>query len=543
MQVNDYKPGTLITFGSPSTDADFLAMLQKFIEREAERRQRIVPDWLAIRIDGVHQRVIDSESWCRLEFEGGTSKVEIVGHDAEGEVVIATYLPTYDGPKTEAWKVSLPWGDEVACTFEYNDEECVRVEAKRTAKPKLSEMPAQPTRAPQQKVVAFDRAYVERLRNGDPATEHHFFVYFERFLNLKLRARAVPSDIVETLKQEMLIRVITALRRGGEVREPERFGPFVNSVCNQVLLEYSRAVAKNHTPEEAHVEIPERVPDLEAARVGKQSAKHGRQIVNEMPPRQGDMLRGISLEERGKGSVRRESGGDRAYLRVLLDRAKDKFRSLYASLTSRSRPLTLFDPSPGRCEPDLRLTGAHQVPPLDIDPLRVFLAAESAPLRESLSCVFRNAGISVVGQSGDCDLTAKEIAATQCDVLLVNPGRAVKNQAKTMELLREILDFTPRMRVIVFGMMEEPGCFLEALCSGVRGYLLKDASATEIISAVRSIKRGEIVCPPRLRLTLLQHLSQARFQTSHISHQKGDSGGLTDRQRELFGSCRPTVDK
>ena len=139
MQANFNKQRTPTTFDLPSADVDFLAALQKFIEKDAERRSRIVRDWLSIRIDGVHQRVIDSESWCPLEFEGGTSKVEIVGRDAEGEVVIATYLPTYDGPKTEAWKVSLPWGDELSCTFEYDEDECVRVEAKRIVKPKLGD--------------------------------------------------------------------------------------------------------------------------------------------------------------------------------------------------------------------------------------------------------------------------------------------------------------------------------------------------------------------------------------------------------------------
>ncbi len=86
-------------------------------------------------------------------------------------------------------------------------------------------------RAPQQGFVAFDRAYLKKLRNGDPATALHFFEYFEKLLNLKLRAQAVRSDM-EDLPAETFIRVITALRRGGEVREPERFGAFVNSVCN-----------------------------------------------------------------------------------------------------------------------------------------------------------------------------------------------------------------------------------------------------------------------------------------------------------------------
>src|SRR6266851_1602332 len=99
----------LAMFGSPSADLDFLAMVQTFIEKEAGRRERIVRDWLSIRIDGVHRGLIGSESWCRLEFDGGTSKVEIVGRDAAGEVVIATYLSTYDAAKTETWNVSLPW--------------------------------------------------------------------------------------------------------------------------------------------------------------------------------------------------------------------------------------------------------------------------------------------------------------------------------------------------------------------------------------------------------------------------------------------------
>ena len=258
MQDNYNKQRTLTT---PSADLDFLAALPKFIEKNAERRSRIVRDSLSIRIDGVHQRVIDSESWCLLEFEGGTSKVEIVGRDAEGEVVIATYLPTYDGPKTEAWKVSLPWGDEILCNFEYDDEEHVHVEAKRIVKPKLGEEPAQLTRVPQQGFFRFDRADLERLRNGDPATEHRFTVYFEKLLGIKLRSRSISPDKVEDLRRETFIRVISAVRKGA-VRQPERFGAFVNSICNNVLLEYYRTARKNQEIVETRQETPEMVPDM-----------------------------------------------------------------------------------------------------------------------------------------------------------------------------------------------------------------------------------------------------------------------------------------
>src|SRR3989440_12273897 len=86
----------------------------------------------------------------------------------------------------------------------------------------------------------FSQAYVERLREGDPSTEQHFVAYFEQLLHIKLRSRMLTSDKVEDLRQETFIRVIAVLRKDG-VRQPERFGAFVNSICNNVLLEHYRS--------------------------------------------------------------------------------------------------------------------------------------------------------------------------------------------------------------------------------------------------------------------------------------------------------------
>jgi len=328
MHTNDIKQRSLITFGLPSADVDFLAMLQKFIEREVKRPLRIVRDWLTIRIDGVDQCVIRSETSCRLEFEGGTSKVEIVGRDAEGDVVIATYLPTYDGPKTEAWKVSLPWGDEVSCTFEYDDGECVRIEAKRIVKPKFGEKHAELTREPQQGFFAFDRAYLEKLRNGDPATEHHFFVYFKRLLHIKMRARMISPDKLEGLKQETFIRVLAALRKEGAVRQPERFGAFVYSMCNDALQEYYRSSSKNQQMDETH-EMADKVLDLEEMTASKQYSERVRKILSALPARDRELLRAVFLEEKDKDALCRKIGVDRDYLRVLLHRAKNKFKDKF----------------------------------------------------------------------------------------------------------------------------------------------------------------------------------------------------------------------
>ena len=176
---------------------------------------------------------------------------------------------------------------------------------------------------------AFDKAYVESLRNGDPATEHHFFLYFEKLLNIKLRSRTISSDKIEDLKQETFIRVIAAVRKEGAVRQPDRFGAFVNSICNNVLLAYYRTLGKNQQIDETHQEIPDQILDLEGMMVSKQFSEHVRKILSALPARDRDLLRAVFFEEKDKDSVCREMGVDRNYLRVLLHRAKGKFKAVY----------------------------------------------------------------------------------------------------------------------------------------------------------------------------------------------------------------------
>jgi RNA polymerase sigma-70 factor, ECF subfamily len=176
---------------------------------------------------------------------------------------------------------------------------------------------------------AFDNAYVERLRNGDPCTEHHFVAYFEELLRIKLRARTLTSDKVEDLRQETFIRVIAALHREGGVRQPERFGSFVNSICNNVLMEHYRSIGKNQQMDETHQEIPDRILDLEGTLVSKQTSARVRQVLAELSLRDRKLLQAIFFEERDKDAICRAFGVDRDYLRVLLHRAKDKFKDHY----------------------------------------------------------------------------------------------------------------------------------------------------------------------------------------------------------------------
>jgi two-component system, NarL family, nitrate/nitrite response regulator NarL len=92
-----------------------------------------------------------------------------------------------------------------------------------------------------------------------------------------------------------------------------------------------------------------------------------------------------------------------------------------------------------------------------------------------------------------------------------------------------------RPRTILFGMAEDQACFINAVREGVSGYLLKEASSAEIVSAVRRVARGEAVCPSRLCLALFDQVEQSfRHRTAMADQEAGRKLGLTFRQRQLI---------
>jgi len=153
--------------------------------------------------------------------------------------------------------------------------------------------------------------------------------YFTELIQLKLRSRLHSPQAIEDVRQETFSRVFAALR-GGKIRQPDRLGAFVNSMCNNVLLEQYRASSRDSSLEdEEQADLPALTVDVLGAIAAKQMAEKIREILEEMPERDRRLLQEVFLEERDKDEVCRDLGVDRDYLRVLLHRAKQSFKSLY----------------------------------------------------------------------------------------------------------------------------------------------------------------------------------------------------------------------
>ena len=178
-------------------------------------------------------------------------------------------------------------------------------------------------------LFSFDKAYVDRLRDGDPQTEKHFVAYFGQILGIMLRARMLPPERVDDVRQETFSRVISTLRRDGGVKQPERFGAFVNSVCKNVYYENYRESNRSQPLMDSHLESPDKVIDLERSLITQETKELVREILGEMSQRDRDLLKAVFLEEGDKDEICKQFGVDRDYLRVRVHRAKERFKEVY----------------------------------------------------------------------------------------------------------------------------------------------------------------------------------------------------------------------
>jgi DNA-binding NarL/FixJ family response regulator len=164
--------------------------------------------------------------------------------------------------------------------------------------------------------------------------------------------------------------------------------------------------------------------------------------------------------------------------------------------------------------------------------ISVYILAENRLLREALVRLFQNrAGISVFGESRYSDSATEQIAASHCDVLLLDSTAATL----ATTLIGELNESAAEIKIILFGMDEDPDSFLKAVRCGVCGYLLREASSAEIIAAVRGVAQGEAICSPRLCMSLFQFVSRASRQRPEMADQRAYIKlGLTYRQRQLM---------
>lgn len=155
--------------------------------------------------------------------------------------------------------------------------------------------------------------------------------------------------------------------------------------------------------------------------------------------------------------------------------------------------------------------------------IRVLLAEDQAMVRGALAALLsREKDIEVVAEVARGDAVVEAARTNQPDIALLDIEMPGGDGLAASQALRTVL---PSCRVVILTTFGRSGYLRRAMDSGAVGFLLKDAPASELASALRRIMDGERVVDPELALLALSE----------------GNNPLTPREREVLSAALPGI--
>jgi RNA polymerase sigma factor (sigma-70 family) len=172
----------------------------------------------------------------------------------------------------------------------------------------------------------FDERYIAGLRDRDPEAEAHFVAHFRKPIWLKAQRQLRAPDMVEDACQETILRVFHYFRSGKGLENPERLPAFVHTVCHNVTLEMIRSKTRYSQMPETGFDPPDSRASPHGELVTRERQRLVRESLASLPEKDRDLLRLALLEEVDKAELCGRFHVKEEYLRVLLFRARTRFR-------------------------------------------------------------------------------------------------------------------------------------------------------------------------------------------------------------------------
>ncbi len=140
--------------------------------------------------------------------------------------------------------------------------------------------------------------------------------------------------------------------------------------------------------------------------------------------------------------------------------------------------------------------------------------------------------VNIVGEAGDAQTAVQAVTEMVPDVVLMDlvlplTPDSLPNEQGGVQATRLIRELSPFTQVIVLTSFAQDELVFAAVKAGALSYLLKDASAEMVLSAIRSANRGEAILHPRIAQRLMTEMADR--------HSAGDSADdLTGREMEVL---------
>jgi len=154
--------------------------------------------------------------------------------------------------------------------------------------------------------------------------------------------------------------------------------------------------------------------------------------------------------------------------------------------------------------------------------IRVVLADDHELVRQGLKALLEREGFHVVGEASNGQEAVRLVPDVRPDVAILDISMPVLNG---LDAARELRKSSQKTRTILLTRHDEDQYVTEALRAGVRGYVLKDQAATDLVHAIEQVCRGEIYLSPRISRTVVE---------AFLSRTPLPTDPLTSRERQVL---------
>jgi DNA-binding NarL/FixJ family response regulator len=126
-------------------------------------------------------------------------------------------------------------------------------------------------------------------------------------------------------------------------------------------------------------------------------------------------------------------------------------------------------------------------------PTRVVLADDHVLVRQGLKSLLEREGFQVVAEASDGQEAVRHVESLQPEIVVMDISMPILNG---LNAAREMSRTCPKTKTILLTQHDEGQYVSEALDAGVKGYVLKNQVASDLLLAIRQVSRGQVYLSP-----------------------------------------------
>jgi DNA-binding NarL/FixJ family response regulator len=162
------------------------------------------------------------------------------------------------------------------------------------------------------------------------------------------------------------------------------------------------------------------------------------------------------------------------------------------------------------------------------EPITIVLADDHTIVRQGLANLLNaEPGFQVVGEAGNGREAVRKVEELRPDVVIMDIAMPILNG---IEAGRQVRKISPATKLIILSMHSHDRYISELLSLGASGYLLKEASRTDIIQAIHTAMKGDTFLSPSIsRKVVEEYVSLKKTPPRESLYNR-----LSNREREVF---------